>query len=122
MLRHVPDSLHVFVDLDPVSQRYHLGSFHTSELVKLPVGEFELLFEEDEGFVFRMEDRDGAIAGVGRFFKRVALEDDAGNHHIRFPGDQDVPVSELKSYRMLLTLGLRVAPTDVLVALQFAQF
>ena len=122
MLRHVPDSRHVFVDLDPVSQRYHLGSFHTSELVKLPVGEFELLFEEDEGFVVRMEDRDGAIAGVGRFFKRVALEDDAGNHHIRFPGDQDVPVSELKSYRMLLTLGLRVAPTDVLVALQFAQF
>ena len=116
------DSDHVFLDADPVSQRYHLGSLATSELVKLPVGEFELLFEEGEGFVFRMEDGAGAIARVSRFLTREAHEDNDGNHIVRFPGGQEVPVSELKSYRVLLTLGLRVAPTDILVSLQFAQF
>lgn len=61
------DEAHVFCDRDPISGRHVLGSAVSFERKSLPQGDFELIFQDGQGFLFRHEDDDGDIAPVSDF-------------------------------------------------------
>ena len=89
---------------------------------KIATRGFDLFFEEEKGFIFRMEDADGEVCPVSSLMKRQVLEDADGAHHIVWPGGEQISVKDLAHFRVLKTLGVKVVPSDVVATLSFAHF
>ena len=121
-MNEVTDTHHVVLGQDPGSGRWYLGSMLSLEFKKMPPGEFELFFEEEKGFIFRMEDADGEVCPVSSLLKRQVLKDGDGAHHIVWPGGEQISVKELAHFRVLKNLGVKVVPSDVVATLSFAHF
>ena len=68
------------IDKDPLTGRFQLSSLISYEIIRLPMGDFELFFEEGQGFVYRLQDDDdGDVVLVFQFFKRkVCFSDEEG--------------------------------------------
>ena len=118
----VLDCNHVVLDKDPVTGRFQLSSLISYEIIRLPMGTFELIFEEGKGFVYRLQDDDGDVVPVSQFFKRKVCFSDEEGYTIQWPNGEESKLNELKQMRQLRTLSLKLPPTNMLASFQVAVF
>ena len=116
------DCNHVVLDKDPVTGRFQLSSLISYEIIRLPMGTFELIFEEGQGFVYRLQDDDGDVVPVSQFFKRKVCFSDEEGYTIQWPNGEESKLKELKQMRQLRTLSLKLPPTNMLASFQVAIF
>lgn len=130
----VLDESHVFLDRDPFSDRFCLGSTLTFEKRLLPPGDFELIFEEGIGFIFRHEDPAGEILPVADILNIAVFPRGGGEGQLEGDADPDyelrwrdasrqpIAIRALARRRALRTWSFKVPPTDLVASIACAIF
>lgn len=127
----LPDSEHVFCEVDPFSGRCVLGSTLSLERKRLPQGDFGLFFQDGIGFVFSHQDQDGAVVPVSDILTiKVLIVDRSGRGNIeadqapelelKRPGQAAISLKDLSRQRSLRRLAFRVPPSDLVATIPCA--